>query len=310
MRAKMLDLVVLVFLIGVIAWSMGMINPRWISRRADISRKQFGIVGGLILLMLMIVIGILAPETAEENKTEQKTEGTAVPTETITEGVVEGAATEAPAHEGVLVKVTNVVDGDTIKIETGEVVRYIGIDTPETVAPNKPVQCFGKEASAKNNELVEGKTVELSKDVSEKDRYGRLLRYVWIGETMINEQLVREGYARVSTYPPDVKYQDRFLAAEKEAREKNAGLWGDVCRVTPTPTATKQPTIVPTTTARLTNTPAPTQPPQGGGGYVCDCSKTCGAMSSCAEAQFQLNNCGCGARDNDHDGIACDADCQ
>jgi len=305
MRIKMLDAVIWVFLVGIVIWPIGMINPARITRRTDISRKQFGLVGSLILLMLMIVIGILAPETAEET-----TSNVATPTEMITEGVVEGAATEAPAHGGVRVKVTNVVDGDTIKIETGEVVRYIGIDTPETVAPNKPVQCFGKEASAKNNELVEGKTVELSKDVSEKDRYGRLLRYVWTGETMINEQLVKEGYARASTYPPDVKYQDRFLAAEKEAREKNAGLWGDVCRVTPTPTATKQPTIVPTTTARLTNTPAPTQPPQGGGGYVCDCSKTCGAMSSCAEAQFQLNNCGCGARDNDHDGIACDADCQ
>jgi len=78
-------------------------------------------------------------------------------------------------------KVIKVVDGDTIKLEDGRAVRYIGIDTPETVHPSKPVQCYGKEASDKNRELVEGKEIELEKDVSEVDKYGRLLRYIWIG---------------------------------------------------------------------------------------------------------------------------------
>lgn len=124
--------------------------------------------------------------------------------------------------------VTRVIDGDTIETERGDKVRYIGIDTPETVDPRRPVQFFGKEAAEKNRQLVEGKMVGLEKDISETDKYGRLLRYVWIGEIMVNLVLVKEGYARVSTYPPDVKYQALFIEAEKEAREKGLGLWGNI----------------------------------------------------------------------------------
>lgn len=124
-------------------------------------------------------------------------------------------------------KVMRVVDGDTIKLENGQIVRYIGVDTPETVDPRRAVGCFGKEASAKNKELVLGKEVRLVKDVSETDKYQRLLRYVYAGDLFINEYLVREGYARASSYPPDVKYQDLFRDAEREAREANRGLWAD-----------------------------------------------------------------------------------
>lgn len=125
-----------------------------------------------------------------------------------------------------LFKVTRVVDGDTIELENGERVRYIGIDTPETVDPRKPVQCFGVEASKKNKELVEGKSVRLEKDVTDRDKYNRLLRYVWIGDTFINLELVKQGFAHSYSYPPDIKYQDQFRAAQKEARETKAGLWG------------------------------------------------------------------------------------
>ena len=123
------------------------------------------------------------------------------------------------------VMVTRVIDGDTIEIESGAHVRYIGMNTPETVDPRKPIQCFGAEASAKNKEFVEKKYVRLEKDVSETDRYGRLLRYVFVGDTMINLLLVKEGYATAATFPPDVKYYQRFLDAEREAREQQRGLW-------------------------------------------------------------------------------------
>ncbi len=132
--------------------------------------------------------------------------------------------------------VVSVVDGDTIKVEGGEIVRYIGMNTPETVAPGRFIECYGKEASAKNKELVQGKIVELEKDISERDRYGRLLRYVWLGDTMINETLVREGYAQVSTFPPDVKYEQVFLAAQREAMNEEKGLWSSICpKASPTP---------------------------------------------------------------------------
>jgi len=121
--------------------------------------------------------------------------------------------------------VKRVIDGDTIELTDGRRVRYIGMDTPETVDPRKPVECFGKEASIENKQLVEGKTVRLEKDVSETDKYGRILRYVYVGNMMVNDYLVRQGFARVETIPPDVRYASQFVAAEKEARENNRGLW-------------------------------------------------------------------------------------
>jgi micrococcal nuclease len=105
-------------------------------------------------------------------------------------------------------------------------VRYILVDTPETKHPSKPVQPFGPEASEANQQLVEGKTIQLEKDVSETDRYGRLLRYVYVGDLMVNEELLRLGLAQVATFPPDVKYVDRFLEVQHQAQAAGVGLWG------------------------------------------------------------------------------------
>lgn len=98
-----------------------------------------------------------------------------------------------------------VVDGDTIELDGRERVRYIGIDTPETKHPRKPVQWMGKEASEANRILVEGKRVGLEYDAERTDKYGRTLAYVYVGKVMVNELLVKAGYAQVSTYPPNVK---------------------------------------------------------------------------------------------------------
>ena len=124
-----------------------------------------------------------------------------------------------------IVVVKRVVDGDTIELTDGRKVRYIGIDTPELHHPTKKVQCFGQEAMIKNKELVEGKTIKMEKDVSETDRYKRLLRYIYVGDVFVNEYLAREGYASQSTFPPDVKYAELFRTAAEDAREKNKGLW-------------------------------------------------------------------------------------
>lgn len=126
-------------------------------------------------------------------------------------------------------RVVRVVDGDTIEIEGGQKVRYIGINTPETVDPRREPQCFGKAASKANSGLVAEQEIYLEKDISETDRYGRLLRYVYLAtdSASINEQLVKAGYAVASSYPPDVKYQEKFKKAEEEARENKQGLWQD-----------------------------------------------------------------------------------
>lgn len=123
------------------------------------------------------------------------------------------------------VVISQVIDGDTIKLSDGRTVRYIGIDTPETQHPTVGQECFGKEASQKNKELVEGKTVELEKDVSETDRYGRLLRYVWLNGEMINTRLVQEGYAFARSYPPDIAHQETLKIAEQTASSQKLGLW-------------------------------------------------------------------------------------
>jgi micrococcal nuclease len=128
--------------------------------------------------------------------------------------------------------VDRVVDGDTIIVRVGgdsDRVRYIGMDTPETVKPGTPVQWMGPEASAANKRLVDGRTVILEKDVSERDQYGRLLRDVWMKDgdrwMLVNIELVLDGFAQVTTFPPDVKYVDALLAAQRVARDADVGLW-------------------------------------------------------------------------------------
>ncbi|TSC66199.1 MAG: nuclease [Microgenomates group bacterium Gr01-1014_80] len=136
--------------------------------------------------------------------------------------------------EGEKALVTKVIDGDTIKVSmVGKevTVRILGVDTPETVDLRKSVQCFGKEASHETKKLLDGQQVILQKDVSDKDKYDRLLRYVFLplgdGDTLfISDYLIREGYAHTLTIPPDVKYADQFLRAQRQAREAKKGLWG------------------------------------------------------------------------------------
>ena len=138
----------------------------------------------------------------------------------------------APTGQTVTATVVRIVDGDTIQVLVGTTkfkVRYIGMDTPETVKPGSSVERFGKEATAANRRLVEGRRVILERDVSDTDRYGRLLRYVWLREgsgwLLVNLELVATGYAQVATFPPDVKYAEDFLAAERAARMAGLGLW-------------------------------------------------------------------------------------
>ncbi|MGQ9622579.1 MAG: thermonuclease family protein [Candidatus Caldatribacteriaceae bacterium] len=121
--------------------------------------------------------------------------------------------------------VVRVIDGDTIELSNGEKVRYIGINTPELHHPQKGVEYFAKEAYDANRRMVEGKKVRLEFDVEKRDRYGRLLAYVYVDGIMVNEWLVANGYAQVATFPPNVKYAERFLSLEREARRLKLGLW-------------------------------------------------------------------------------------
>lgn len=139
---------------------------------------------------------------------------------------VAGAQPSAPSIlDG---QVVHVVDGDTIAVRIGgrvEKVRYIGVNTPEIHHPTKGEQPGGREAGGVNRDLVGGKRVRLELDVQSRDRYGRLLAYVWVSDLMVNAELVRRGYAQVMTVPPNVRYQELFLKLQRDAREAGRGLW-------------------------------------------------------------------------------------
>ncbi|WP_243291687.1 thermonuclease family protein [Bacillus sp. FJAT-47783] len=133
------------------------------------------------------------------------------------------------AHERISATIVDVVDGDTMKIIVNgkeETIRLLLIDTPETVHPTKPVQPFGPEASQFAKEMLSNKEVEIELDVNERDKYGRLLVYVYINGQMFNEMLLENGLARVAyVYPPNTKYVDRFVSIEKKAKQKEIGIW-------------------------------------------------------------------------------------
>ena len=117
-------------------------------------------------------------------------------------------------------RVAKVIDGDTIVLENGEYIRYIGMDAPEKGRP------YYGEATRENKRLVYGKKVRLEYDVERIDRYNRTLAYVYAGDIFVNAELVRNGYATIYTFPPNVTYYKTFLSLQEEAREQKRGLWG------------------------------------------------------------------------------------
>jgi micrococcal nuclease len=135
-----------------------------------------------------------------------------------------------PARAGAAATVTRVVDGDTVHVDldgTDETVRYIGIDTPESVKPGTPVQCYAEQASAANARLVRGQDVRLRFDAERRDRFGRLLAYVYRADdgTLVNARLVRDGAARPLRIAPNTRFAARFSALAAEAKAAGRGLW-------------------------------------------------------------------------------------
>jgi len=139
-------------------------------------------------------------------------------------------AARAPGANGRLgARVVAVSDGDTIRVRLDggrvERVRYIGVDTPETAKPDAPVECFADRAREFNERLVADRQVALELDVEERDRYGRLLAYVYAGGTHVNAELLRAGYAEALTVPPNVRFATRFRRLARDARRGGRGLW-------------------------------------------------------------------------------------
>ncbi len=236
--------------------------PGWQPPRKRGSIGHYAIIGVAGLIGLAALANLFGGGTGEPASSQatgaarastavaaaSTTAGAATPTPTTAvtptispTGPPPGLAPDGPTVEA---RVVRVIDGDTIVVEFGGAqyhLRYIGMDTPESVKPGTPVQPMALAATAANKALVEGKTVLLEKDVSETDRYDRLLRNVWVERdgrlVLVGLELVRTGFAQVTTYPPDVKYVDALLEAERSARAAGVGLWADGVTATPAPTA-------------------------------------------------------------------------
>lgn len=195
----------------------------------------------VVVVVVLVLIKMRVPESEQVSisSTEVPVIGRAETTVTVTAQPAPPLFTNAAALACLpsqtrreQAKVVEITDGDTIVVELGGrryKVRYIGIDTPESTTR---VEYWGLEATERNRTLVAGQKVTLIKDVSETDRYNRLLRYVLVRDVFVNYELVRGGYANALRYPPDVACAEVFREAEQQAREEGLGLWAP----TPIPT--------------------------------------------------------------------------
>ncbi len=203
-------------------------------------RPRVGLRAAPLLVLLLACLaacdGAPATPAARGSSAQPSAAPRTIPAATTAPAAPAGAAPSAPPDVPLArepATVVRVIDGDTIQVRLADgrldTVRYIGIDTPETVDPRATVECFGEAASAKNAELVAGRAVELERDISERDKYDRLLRYVWvIGDDGIarhaNEELVKWGFAAASSYPPNVRCQRLFADLQLAAQVQRLGL--------------------------------------------------------------------------------------
>lgn len=215
-------------------------------------KRHLSLILCIVVLASVILAGCSDNSTPSSNNTHATTQPAQAPTDTESSQIGDSAqgnqqdSTQDGEDEASSVYtkalVVRAIDGDTIEVKhlagpelPATKVRLIGVNTPESTTRVEP---YGKEAAAFTKRQLEGKTVWLEKDLSETDRYGRALRYVWLAEppsnptfddarkSMFNAKLVAEGYAQVATFPPDVKYADLFVQLQREAREADKGLWG------------------------------------------------------------------------------------
>lgn len=178
---------------------------------------------GLVVLLIVLVV-VLVVDEADRGADLEPGERSGSP----------GIGRPAPPRGGVRGEVNRVIDGDTIEVALDaaidggpelEDVRYIGIDTPETVKPGAPVECFGPEASEFNHGLVEGERVRLRFDRELRDRFGRLLAYVYVGEVFVNAELISGGFARTLEIEPNTAEAAHLADLRGEAGAAGRGLW-------------------------------------------------------------------------------------
>lgn len=327
----------LLFLISCVCLVVGLIRPRVFGRlfKGKATRKQIGIVFGLMIFISLVLVGAsLAPEGYEEQSNEPKAEEVVIPdTEvakpepeevkpeeikeentpvepnlpapvtnldntSITEPEVKPEPKEEQNQVRDLFQVTEVVDGDTIKVSLLGTLRLIGIDTPETRDPRKPVQCFGREASNKAKELLGGKKVYLEYDPANKqDNYGRTLAYVYREDGLFyNAEMIKQGYAHSYVRFPHPRL-DEFNTYQQEARDNGRGFWAaNTCNGD----TTKAISVINTNSIPL----LPISNEVNQGGFI---KGSCASLKKLGLGNFREGDPNyTQSRDRDNDGLACE----
>src|SRR3989338_7120749 len=249
----------------------------------------------IAMLILGIGLGVLisraVPKSVQQSVAESQS---AIVSESVPEISPASPLNDAEKYYPVV----KVVDGDTIVADINgknETVRLIGLDTPETVDPRKPVQCFGEEASKKAKEILTGKRVWIEMDASQggRDKYGRLLAYVFLPDgTLFNKLIISEGYGHEYTYNLPYKYQKGFRQAERDAREEKKGLWADFACASESERPNKS---ADTANTENTRVPYPVRSSQIRNTGKYECAKNvynCPSFKTQAEAQQIFDACG------------------
>lgn len=322
----------LLFLISCVCLVVGLIRPRFFGRlfKGKATRKQIGIVFGVIIFISLVLVGASpAPEVYEKKSSDSKVDPVISQESKVDESKIENSTTQnnpveanlpvpvvVPDNTSVtepevkpepkeeqnqardLFQVTEVVDGDTIKVSVIGTLRLIGIDTPETRDPRKPVQCFGREASNKAKELLSGKRVYLEYDLAQKtDKYGRTLAYVYREDGLFyNAEMIKQGYAHSYVQFPHPRL-DEFNVYQREARENGRGFWAaNTCNGDTTKSASSS--------KSKSTTPLSISPDINKDGFI---SGTCSSLKKLGLGNFREGDPNyTKSRDGDGDGVACE----
>lgn len=280
-------------------WLLQKVDPKW-----EVTRKMAFFSGFLCFFSLIISLGA----TAQFTPSTQQPKSAPVKPEVVAKQ--QSKPKPDPYQTGT---VTKVIDGDTIEVNLNgkiEKVRMILIDTPETVHPNQPVQPYGKEASEFTKKLLLNKEVKLEKDKEDRDKYNRLLRYIYVDNQSIQEQLLEKGLARVAVYPPNTKHEQKYQKIQDQAKSKKIGIWAingyvknDGFHPVGNVSQEKKPQLKPTSPSPRPK-PQPRTPTYTGG------DKDCKDFSTQLAAQRFYESQGPGdphGLDRDGDGIACES---
>jgi len=330
----MAELFAFIFLISLVCLVLGLIRPAIFTKlfRDKPKRKQTGVLFGVLIFISIVGIGASpASEESQDIKPESVAETVETPESTNVTSAEDNTATSEPESIPVvpvlpapiptkeqssvlqpevkqelnyaqnpakdLFKVTEVVDGDTIKVSTIGTLRLIGMDTPETRDPRKPVQCFGREASNKAKELLGGKKVYLEYDPAQKqDKYGRTLAYVYSEDGLFyNAEMIKQGFAHSYVQFPHPRL-DEFNTYQLEARENSRGFWSaNTCNGNTTQEASG---------SSKTSIPLPISPEVNKDGFI---KGTCASLKKLGLGNFERGDPNyTKSRDGDGDGLACE----